>query len=103
MTRARPLVDVQRGGESWGEGEGQEAHGEGSRQEEAGGVCLPSLPPSVSQITHPLLFSSPLHPWSGARRVDATGQLCGGVEGKDHDLASCPLLSSILTSCQGRK
>lgn len=50
--RARPLVDVPRGGESRGE-VGQEAHGEGSRQEEAGGVCLPSLPPSVSQITQP--------------------------------------------------
>ena len=40
-------------GRRGGEGEGQEDHGEGSRQEEAGGVCLPSLPPSVSQITHP--------------------------------------------------
>ena len=85
---------------------GGRKHMEGGRQEEAvqrRGVSLPSLPPSLSQITHPFLFHSPLHPWSGARRVDTTGRLCGGEEGKDHDLASWPLLSSILTSCQGRK
>lgn len=49
---------------------------------------VPLSPPFLSQITHPFLFRSPLHPWSGAGRVDTTGQLCGGEEGKDHDVAS---------------
>lgn len=74
-----------------------EAPGEGGRQEEAGqsaGILFPSLPPSLSLIACSFLFSSPLRHWSDARRVEATGSLCGGEQGNDRDPASCPLLLS---------
>ena len=34
---------------------------------------FPPCPHQCPKSPNPLLFSSPLHPWSGARRVDATG------------------------------
>lgn len=75
MRRSRALVKVVVGGER-GRGEPRERVADRKkldRQE----VSLPSLPPSLSQIAHPFLFSSPLHRWSGTRRVDTTGQWCG--------------------------
>ena len=102
VMRARPLVDVWRGRESRGEG-GQEAMGRVADRRKLEDSVFRPCPHQCPKSPTSLLFSSPLHPWSGARRVDATGQLCGGEEGKDHDLAFCPLLSSSLTSCQSRK